>query len=203
MNNKQKSLATALSLAMIYLLLFLAVQSAQADSTREIDIRADNTMERFYERVENGQELVDRASGVLIFPRVYKAGFMVGLQYGEGALRINGETVDYYSMNTASFGFQLGADQKAVVMLIMDEDLLGRIRKGNRWEGGADVSFTLGKGGEGASLEAMGKKKFDSIIAYVIGRRGLMYDFTLKGTKFEKWNRKKDVAQDLINKYTK
>ena len=43
------------------------------------------------------QQLAARAKGILGFPRVVKAGFMVGGQFGDGALRKAGKTVGYYN----------------------------------------------------------------------------------------------------------
>ena len=54
------------------------------------------------------KDLVARAKGVLVFPKITKGGVGVGGQFGEGALRIDGKNVDYYSISSASVGLTLG-----------------------------------------------------------------------------------------------
>ncbi len=75
---------------------------AWAASAKEIDVRVDVALERFYEEVTDGKKLVREAKGVLVFPKVFKAGFGLGGEYGKGALRIRGKTVEYYSTAAAS-----------------------------------------------------------------------------------------------------
>lgn len=173
------------------LFFMLMADAAWADTTKEIDTRVNNTMKRFYEKVKDGKKLVKEAKGILVFPRVYKAAMGIGGEYGEGALRISGKTVDYYSVSSASFGFQLGADQKAIVILFTDAKVLDNLRTGNGWKAGVDASVTVAKSGDGASMDTRGKSSYGPIVAYVIGRRGLMYDLSLEGTKFEKWPKDK------------
>ena len=55
---------------------------------------------------------------MLVFPTVLKAGFGVGGEYGEGAMRVGGKTVGYYNTVAASFGFQLGAQARSVIIML-------------------------------------------------------------------------------------
>jgi len=66
-----------------------------AASATEIDIKVDAAVERFKSEVQGGAAFLKKASGLLVFPEVMKAGFGIGGEYGEGALRVNGKTVDY------------------------------------------------------------------------------------------------------------
>ena len=75
----------------------------------EIEGNVDATLRQFYREVYSGRELVKKASAVLVFPNVVKAGFGIGGSYGEGALRIGGRTAGYYNTASASIGFQIGA----------------------------------------------------------------------------------------------
>ena len=67
------------------------------------------TLERFNKEIPGAESFIKKAKGVLIFPQVIKVGFGIGGEYGEGALRIGGKTVEYYSTMAASIGFQFGA----------------------------------------------------------------------------------------------
>ncbi|MFP3803116.1 hypothetical protein SB764_43530, partial [Paraburkholderia sp. SIMBA_027] len=80
---------------------------------KSIDASVDGTMSRLFTTVTGSRELVSKARGVLVFPSVLQAGFIVGGQYGEGALRVGGGTVGYYSTVSGSLGLQAGAQSKA------------------------------------------------------------------------------------------
>ncbi len=111
-----KNNVTILGLLTLCMIFILSMpQDSFAATGREIDVSADVALERFYKEVKNGKDVVNDAKGVLVFPNVYKAGFVVGGEYGQGALRINGKTVDYYSTTTGSFGFQLGAQKNLLL----------------------------------------------------------------------------------------
>ena len=75
-----------------------------------------------------------------MFPNVYKAGFGIGGEYGEGALRIGGKTVDYYSTVAGSFGFQLGAQKKTLILVFMQKGVLNSFRESDGWKAGVDGS---------------------------------------------------------------
>ena len=66
--------------------------AGDSDERRSIDADVDATMQRLYATVRGSQELVAKSRGVLVFPSVVQAGFVVGAQYGKGALRVGGST---------------------------------------------------------------------------------------------------------------
>ncbi|MFP3802699.1 YSC84-related protein, partial [Paraburkholderia sp. SIMBA_027] len=86
------------------------------------------------------RELASKAQGILVFPDVKKAAFIAGAEYGEGALRVGGTTVGYYSTAAASFGFQAGAQSTAVIFMFMTQDVLDKFRNAAGWSVGSDVA---------------------------------------------------------------
>ncbi len=82
-------------------------------AAEEIDASANVATRRFYEQVNGAEEFVRSAKGLLIMPGVKKAAFIIGGEYGEGALRIGGKTVDYYNIVSGSIGFQIGVFNSA------------------------------------------------------------------------------------------
>lgn len=78
----------------------------------------DATMQRLYATVRGAQELVANSRGVLLFPSVIRAGFVVGAQYGKGVLRVSAGTVGYFSTTSASVGLQACAQSKALIFLL-------------------------------------------------------------------------------------
>ena len=105
--------------------------AASAASAEEIDANADVALKAFAEKVDGAQGYLDSAKGVLVFPKVVKAGFIIGGEGGEGALQVGGKTVDYYSTIAGSFGLQAGAVSKSVYILFMTDDALQNFRNSN------------------------------------------------------------------------
>jgi lipid-binding SYLF domain-containing protein len=177
------------AVSVMFLFVFASLSSvALAASAREIDVGVDEALKRFYSYSKNGKELVGKALGVLVFPRVYKAGFGIGGEYGEGALRINGKTVDYYNTAAASIGWQLGGEAKTVMLLFMTKDALASFRNSSNWEVGGDASVALVTVGAGGFIDTENIK--DPVIGIVFGQKGLMYNLTLEGSKITKLNKK-------------
>jgi len=158
-----------------------------AKTAAEIDAEVDAALEQFYNEVKGGKEFLAASRGVLVLPQVIKAGIGVGGEYGEGALRIDGETADYYATAAASIGLQFGAQAKTVVICFMQQEALDKFRGSTGWEVGVDGSVALIQLGAGGSIDSTTIR--DPIVGFVIGRRGLMFNISLEGSKFTKLNR--------------
>ncbi|MGD8998986.1 MAG: YSC84-related protein [Granulosicoccaceae bacterium] len=171
------------TLLTLFLLFGLALfNTAQADSAKIIDAKVDDALERFKTEVGGAEKLLGIAEGTLVFPDVIKAGFGIGGEYGEGALRIKGKTVDYYSTAAASIGLQIGAQEKTVIIIFTDRRALRKFQNSDGWEAGVDGSVALIKLGAGGSIDTTNIR--DPIIGFVFGNKGLMYNLTLEGSKF-------------------
>ncbi len=169
---------------------FLPDSWAHAATAREIDVSVDVALERFEKDVKGGKEFLASAKGVLVFPSVLKAGFGIGGEYGEGALRIGGKTVDYYNTAAGSFGFQFGAQAKTIMLVFIQDEALEGFRASEGWKAGVDGSVALVTLGAGGSIDTAKIK--DPIVGFVFGQKGLMYNLTLEGSKFTKLNKKAD-----------
>lgn len=179
------TLKTSLRLGILLgLFLALGTASAFAATAAEIESRSDQTLQKFYGHVVNGKEFVNKAKGVLIFPAVYKAGIGLGGEYGEGALRIDGKTVDYYSTAAGSIGLQLGFQKKSIILLFMDQVALDKFRASSGWKAGVDASVALVTVGAGGAIDTTQANK--PILGFVFGQKGLMYNLSLEGAKFTK-----------------
>ncbi len=172
---------------LLCLLLMPLSTMVAAKSAVEIDIGADVTLERFTKEVPGGGQFLQRASGVLVFPSVIKAGIGIGGEYGEGVLRIAGKSVEYYSTAAASIGFQLGAQSKSIVLVFMSSEALKAFRASDGWKAGVDGSVALVEWGVGEDINTVDIK--DPIIGFVFSNKGLMYNLTLEGSKFSRLKR--------------
>lgn len=169
------------------LLTFISMLSAPlsfAKSAREIDASVETALERFNAEVTGAKALLKQAKGVLILPKVIKAGIGLGGEYGEGALRINGKTVDYYNTIGASLGFQLGGQVKSIYLLFMEDEALRSFRDSDGWKAGVDGSVALIKIGIDGSVDTTQTNQ--PIVGFVLGQKGLMYNLTLEGSKFNR-----------------
>ncbi|MFC3533774.1 YSC84-related protein [Vogesella facilis] len=155
-----------------------------ASQKQEIDAGYDATLTRLYHNARGSQELVGKAKAVLIFPSVLAAGFVVGGEYGKGALRIGGAPAGYYQTVSGSFGWQLGAQSKAIIFLFMTQDALNRFRTGNGWTAGVDASVALLKVGANGDIDLNTAQQ--PVIGFVMTNAGLMANLTLEGTRITK-----------------
>ncbi|ABC78681.1 BPSL1445 family SYLF domain-containing lipoprotein [Syntrophus aciditrophicus] len=178
----------------LVILMLLAVLAACAparihsgSSAKEIDLNVDASLDRFTRDVKGASEFLASAKGVLIIPKVIQGGFFVGGQYGEGALRIGGKTIDYYSLAGGSFGYQIGAQQKDIMLVFMEEEALNKFRASTGWQAGVDGTVAMANIGIEGSIDTTKIK--DPIVGFVFGQKGLMAGVSISGSKFTKLTR--------------
>jgi len=157
---------------------------AQAATKQEIDANVNRAMEHFNHEVQGAAGLLKSAKGVLVFAGVIKAGFGIGGEYGEGALRSHGKTAGYYNIGAASIGFQLGVQKKDVILIFMQDQALKNFQNSDGWKAGVDGSVAIVKVGAGGAIDSETLKK--PILAFIVGQKGLMYNLTLEGSKITK-----------------
>jgi lipid-binding SYLF domain-containing protein len=180
----RKSMILIAIVAFVTSAAFIKPDRAGAASAAEIDIKVDATLKEFAKEVKGGAEFLKSAKGVLTFPSVIKAGIGIGGEYGEGALRISGKTVDYFSTAAASIGLQLGVQEKSIVIVFMQSKALADFRDSSGWKAGVDGSVALIEWGVGKDINTIDIK--DPIVGFVFSNKGLMFNLTLEGSKFTK-----------------
>jgi lipid-binding SYLF domain-containing protein len=173
-------------LCMVFVLIFGLETYSYAVSAEDIDAGVDIALKTLRD-TRGGGDVIDKAKGLLVFPGVFKAGFGIGGEYGEGALRIHGKTVDYYSTAAASIGFQLGGEKKSIIIAFMTDDAFKNFRDSMGWKIGADASVAVIAIGAGSTISTQVANK--PIVAFVFGEKGLMYDLSLNGAKVTKIER--------------
>ena len=150
----------------------------------EIDAKVDGALTKLYAQARGSQELVQRAKGVLVFPTVVSAGFVVGGSHGNGALRVHGRTEGYYSTTAATVGLVAGADSRAVYILFMTDEALDKFRASKGWTAGADASVSVLNAGADVGVDTQTAKQ--AVIGYVLTNAGLMANVAIDGTKISK-----------------
>ena len=163
------------------------VTDSLAISAANIDKGVKRSLQRL-DDIPGAKAVEKKAIAMLVFPAVFKAGLVIGGEYGEGALVQNGKTIDYYSTAGASIGFQFGGSKKTVILAFMDKGAYDKFLKSEGWKIGADAAVTVIAIGADGSIDTAKTNK--PIIAFVFDKQGLMYNVTLEGAKVTKINRK-------------
>jgi len=171
-------------LIFIALTFSLATTASYAATTEEIDASVDAALHRFSEQVSAGQAFQEIARGVLVMPKITKAAFVLGGQYGQGALRENGKTLAYYRMTAGSIGFQAGAEKYDLIIIFATEEALNKFMQGKGWEAGVDAEVTLID--SGIDLPASTLVSQHPVLGFIIDQKGLMAGTSIKGAKFTK-----------------
>ena len=151
---------------------------------REIDAGVDNALADLYANAKGARQLASTAKGVLVFPKVVSAGFIVGGSYGQGALRKGTTTAGYYSVGAGSVGLLAGAQSKAMYLLFMTQEALSKFEASDGWTVGADASVVVLDAG--AEVRGDTQTAQAPVIGYVRGQSGFMANLSIDGTKFNK-----------------
>lgn len=150
----------ALRAALLVALATVPFAGAQAQADQQLIVdRATKTVGdlRHDKAFGNAHQLLGRAQAVLIVPRLFKGGFIVGGEGGTGVLlaRVPGggwSDPAFYAIGSASLGFQAGLAQSEMVLLIMTQKGLDAVLR-DQFKVGAQAGIavaSLGSGVEGA-----------------------------------------------------
>lgn len=167
---------------------FGAPSAVAGDTAAEISKNAQTALAALYEKVPAAKTLGAKASAILVFPKVTKAGFVVGGQHGEGALMKDGKTIAYYSTTGASVGLQAGGQTYGYAMFFMNDKALQQLDKADGFEVGVGPSVVVVD--EGAAKNVTTTTAKHDIYAFVFGQKGLMAGIDIQGSKVKKTNPK-------------
>ncbi len=162
----------------------ISPQPVVAATAAEINRDANKALKQLFASTPSAKGLAANARGILVFPKIVKGGFVVGGQYGEGALRIGGKTVGYYSSAAASYGLQAGAQTFGYALFFMTESALDYFKKSEGWEIGSGPSVVIVDEGMASSLTTTTAKH--DVYAFFFSQKGLMAGLGLQGTKISK-----------------
>jgi lipid-binding SYLF domain-containing protein len=169
--------------------LAVALCSAPAFAATKAELNRDG--QRVYNKllatVPAAKALNEKAVAVLVFPKITKAGLMIGGQYGEGVLFKEGKPVAYYSTAGASYGLQAGAQTFGYVMMFMNEKALASLNTAEGLEVGVGPSIVVVDSGMGKSTTTT--TALNDIYAFIFNQKGLMAGLGLQGNKITKLNK--------------
>ena len=177
-------------LTAVLLALVLAVGSlispnpAGAASAAEINRDVKIALEKLYAKSPSAKTLGEKAKGILVFPGIVKGGFMVGGQFGEGALLKGGKTSGYYNTISASYGLQIGLQKYGYALFFMSDSAMNWLDKSDGWELGTGPSIVVVDEGVAKSMSSTTLQS--DVYAFFFDQKGLMGGLGLQGTKVTK-----------------
>lgn len=186
----------------LFLLLSLNFsQTTSARNSNEIDASIESALERFSQEVQGSQGYLDGARGILVIPRMIKAGVVLGMEYGEGALIVDDIKVQYYRAFSTSLGIQLGVGAKDLVILFFDDEAMDDFLYSSGWQAGVDGAVALWTMGAGGSIDTTESQ--DPIVGFVFGHKGIIAGVSFEGTKFTKiWpDAEEDTEEEDIEEF--
>lgn len=169
-----------------------ASMSAVAEDRTALDSDVHAAIKYLKETSPAAKRLAPSARGALVFPNIVKAGFIVGVQYGEGALvrakQSGGYYIaNYYSIISASYGMQAGVQSFGYVMVLMTDAAVEHVETSKGWELGVGPSIVIVDEGMAKTLTTETAK--DDVYAFTFGQKGLMAGMGLQGSKITRLNK--------------
>jgi lipid-binding SYLF domain-containing protein len=170
---------------LLFTLLFALSSVAMAESAREIEKDADETLELFYKEVKGSKAYLHNAKAYLVFPDIKEAGFFMGGKYGEGVLRVKGKSKAYYSITAASVGLQMGMKVYGMVIAFSTDAALNKfLLDDDEWEADVDGNIAMAEWNSKEELEDVDFG--EPMVAFVLDSKGMMGSLTMEGTKFKR-----------------
>ena len=155
--------------------------SAFALPAQVLKENSEAALRHLYRTNPGAQAIGEKSLAVLVFPEVYKAGFIFGASRGDGVLFKNGEVDGYFNTTAASYGLQAGVQKYAYALFFMDEKSLNYLRNSDGFELGAAPSLVVADTGFASSISTTTVHK--GIYAFFFSQAGLMAGIGIQGTK--------------------
>jgi lipid-binding SYLF domain-containing protein len=180
---------TIVVVGLVLILIGLNSSLLIAASAKELNSECTASLNTLYSSNPELKKLGAKSKGILIFPKITKAGFIVGGSGGDGCLRQAGKTVGYYQSAAGSIGLQAGVQWYGYAMFFLDEASLQNLLKSDKgWEVGTGPSLVVLDEGFGKSVTTATLK--EGIAAWIFGQKGLMAGIGIQGSKITKINPK-------------
>ncbi len=172
--------------------LCLGASPAAAQERAALDRDVHAAIQLLLKTSPAAKRLAPSARGALVFPNIVKAGFLVGVQYGNGALvrRKKGGgyyIASYYNITSASYGLQAGVQSFGYVMALMTDAAVENVETGSGWELGVGPSIVVVDAGVARTLTTETAKS--DVYAFTFGQKGMMAGLGLQGSKITRLNR--------------
>lgn len=161
--------------------------SAIAASAADLDQDAAQALKSLYRTSPVAEKLGKSAKGILVFPKILKAGLFFGGNYGEGVLLKAGQQSGYFNSVSASWGWQVGAESFGYVVFLMSDKAVKYLDSSEGWEFGVGPSVVVVNEGVAKNLSTSTLQS--EAYAFIFDQEGLMVSLTIEGTKISRIKR--------------
>lgn len=161
--------------------------SASAATAAQLNAQGNAALNRLYAQSDRARRYSRDAKAILVFPKIVKAGFIVGGQGGEGVLFVHGQPAGYYKIGAASFGLQAGGQSFSYALFIMNDSAINYLKKSDGWAIGSGPSVVVVD--KGAAMSTTSTTLAKDVYAFPFGQKGLMAGLGLEGSKISRIDR--------------
>lgn len=161
---------------------FGPISDARAATAAELSADGKAALSRLYAQSPKAARIGRSARAILVFPKIVKAGLVVGGQGGEGVLLVGGRPAGYFRIRAASFGLQAGGQSFSYALFLMNDKALNYLKK-NEWAIGSGPSVVVMDKGKAMSTTTTTLR--DDVYAFPFGQEGLMAGLGLEGSKIK------------------
>ena len=162
----------------------IAQHEARAAESPTIEKNAAESLEKLYAKEPGAKILAEKAKAILVFPNIFKAGFLGGAHYGEGVLFQDGKASGHYSSVAGSFGLQAGVQVFGYAMFLLTDNAIDYLNRSNGWEIGVGPSIVVVDTGMGKSLTSTTLRA--DVYAFIFNQQGFMAGFGIQGSKINR-----------------
>ncbi len=164
------------------LLVALLSPAALADSVEYINTHTEQALNNLRQHTQDADAILNDAAGVLVFPDIFKLGFGVGGQYGEGVLLVKGQPVAYYTTAGKEFGLAEGHKTKSEVIVFRTPEALQQFQNTRGWKVGQDGKVALGRLSPDTRKLLFGDQSKD-VVGFVLSEQGLVANVSMDGSR--------------------
>jgi len=157
---------------------------ATAASAAELDRDATAALNALYKKYPSAVALSKEAKAIVVFPKVVKAGLVIGGETGDGVMRVKGKTVGYYNTSGVSYGLQAGAQTFGYALFLMTDGAVNSLGTAEGFEVGVGPSVVVMD--EGMANKTTTTTTKSDIYAFIFGQHGIMAGLGVQGSKITK-----------------
>ncbi len=154
---------------------------AAAASAAALESASNAALQSLYTIQPNSFALAQMAKGILVFPKIVKAGFIVGAQTGDGVFYQNGVATSFYNISAGSYGLQAGIQSFSYALFFMNDAAVNYLASSNGWSVGAGPSVVVLN--KGAAKSFTTSTLTQDVYAIPFGQQGLMAGLGIEGSK--------------------
>jgi lipid-binding SYLF domain-containing protein len=160
------------------------IPPANAASAGALEADARAALRTLYKTQKSAKLLGAKASAILVFPNILKAGFMFGGQIGEGVCFRRDRVIGYYNSVAASYGLQAGIQRFGYALFFMNQKAVDQLNNTAGFELGVGPSIVIVDDGVGKSLTT--NTLTSDTYAFIFDQRGLMAGLGIQGSKISR-----------------